>query len=176
MKTLGIILTIGGFVAGALFAVLRVDSVAWLPYVLALMAGMVGLIMVKLTHNAGARDEHRVAGNLDTLQASLDNISTRLDELAGRRDKVPAHEFRFEIDRWFREDLDRFAEARESMQHAFGLQAYADIMSAFAAGERYLNRVWTASADGYIDEIMTYLDKAHRQFREAREAFNAQRD
>jgi len=57
------------------------------------------------------------------------------------------------------------------MQHAFGLQAYADIMSAFAAGERYINRVWTASADGYVDEVMSYLDKAQRQFAEAREVF-----
>lgn len=176
MKTLGIILTIGGFVGGALFSVLQVDSVAWLPYVTVLAAGLAGLIMIKLSDNAGARAEHHVSGNLDVLQASLDNVTRKLDELVGRRDQVPPHEFRFEIDRRFRDDLDRFAEARESMQHAFGIQAYADIMSAFAAGERYLNRVWTASADGYIDEVMAYLDKAHRQFGEAREAFIAQRD
>jgi hypothetical protein len=40
-------------------------------------------------------------------------------------------------------------------------------MSHFAAGERYLNRVWSASADGYIDEVNTYLDKAQEQFVEA---------
>ena len=37
-------------------------------------------------------------------------------------------------------------------------------MSSFAAGERYLNRVWSASADGYIDEVNTYIEKAREQF------------
>jgi len=40
-------------------------------------------------------------------------------------------------------------------------------MSCFAAGERYLNRVWSASADGYVDEVNTYLDKAQSQFVES---------
>ena len=37
-------------------------------------------------------------------------------------------------------------------------------MTRFAAGERYLNRVWSASADGYIDEVNEYLEKAKDQF------------
>jgi len=48
-----------------------------------------------------------------------------------------------------------------------GLQAYADVMSSFAAGERYLNRVWSASADGYIDEVNAYMEKAQAQFVES---------
>jgi hypothetical protein len=40
-------------------------------------------------------------------------------------------------------------------------------MSAFAAGERYINRVWSASTDGYVDEVCNYLDRATQQFREA---------
>jgi hypothetical protein len=40
-------------------------------------------------------------------------------------------------------------------------------MSCFAAGERYLNRVWSASADGYVDEVNAYLDKAQAQFAES---------
>ena len=74
----------------------------------------------------------------------------------------------FEIDRRFRTDLNRFVDARESLTHIYGLQAYADIMSAFAAGERYLNRVWSASADGYADEARDYIGRARSQFEEAR--------
>jgi hypothetical protein len=50
------------------------------------------------------------------------------------------------------------------MVHLFGLQTYADIMSHFAAGERYINRVWSASADGYDEEAESYLVKASEQF------------
>ena len=46
----------------------------------------------------------------------------------------------------------------------FGLQSFADVMNPFAAGERYLNRVWSASTDGYIDEAHTYVTKAREQF------------
>ncbi len=44
-------------------------------------------------------------------------------------------------------------------------------MGAFAAGERYINRVWSASTDGYVDEVRNYLDRATQQFREARALF-----
>ena len=64
-------------------------------------------------------------------------------------------------------DLDVFVDNRESISHAFGLQAYADVMSAFATGERYLNRCWSASTDGYVDEVHAYLGRAHAQFDEA---------
>jgi hypothetical protein len=53
------------------------------------------------------------------------------------------------------------------MVHLFGMQTYADIMSHFAAGERYINRVWSSSADGYDAEAETYLHKAAEQFADA---------
>lgn len=86
---------------------------------------------------------------------------------AGKAD-IPPYELRFEIDRRFRTDLNRFVAARESLVHIYGLQAYADIMSAFAAGERYLNRVWSASADGYVDEAREYIGRAREQFVDAK--------
>jgi hypothetical protein len=175
MKALAIFLITAGFILGAVFAVLSVETVDWLPYGIALFLGFAGVVLLRRTRQAGASDSEHVAGNIDTLQTSLDNICRNLDELVGRREAIPPHEFRFEIDRHFRNDLSAFAASRESMQHAFGLQAYADIMSAFAAGERYINRVWTASADGYVDEVMAYLEKAQRQFHEARSAFAARR-
>jgi hypothetical protein len=42
-------------------------------------------------------------------------------------------------------------------------------MSSFAAGEKYLNRVWSASTDGYFEEVTTYLSRAHSQFIEVRQ-------
>jgi hypothetical protein len=57
------------------------------------------------------------------------------------------------------------------MIHVFGMQNYADVMSAFAAGERYINRVWSASTDGYLEEVRLYLEKARNQFVEANGLF-----
>ena len=66
-------------------------------------------------------------------------------------------------------DLTVFVDNRESISHAFGLQAYANVMTHFAAGERYLNRCWSASTDGYVDEIHDYLSRARQQFGQALE-------
>ncbi|HMB54361.1 MAG TPA: hypothetical protein VKU40_13665, partial [Thermoanaerobaculia bacterium] len=63
--------------------------------------------------------------------------------------------------------LAAFAEARESIAYRYGLAAYGEVMSHFASGERYLNRVWSASTDGYIDEAHDYLVRAKEQFEEA---------
>ena len=54
----------------------------------------------------------------------------------------------------------------ESIAIAFGLPLYASVMSHFAAGERYLNRVWSCSVDGYIDEAHAYISRAREQFEE----------
>lgn len=41
-------------------------------------------------------------------------------------------------------------------------------MSEFAAGERYINRVWSTSADGYDEEGEIYLQRAAQQFEDAK--------
>ncbi len=58
------------------------------------------------------------------------------------------------------------------MIHVFGIQNYADVMSNFAAGERYINRVWSASTDGYVDEVRMYLERARAQFTEGNQHFD----
>ncbi len=79
------------------------------------------------------------------------------------------YQVRHLIDDLFMEDLDLFVQSRERIAHRFGLQAYANVMSHFATGERYLNRSWSASTDGYIEEVHTYIGRAREQFQQALE-------
>jgi len=95
------------------------------------------------------------------------------DPRRSRRRPSTTYDLRHHIDKHFRDDIETFVEARESIAHTHGLQAYANVMSHFAAAERYLNRVWSASTDGYIDEAHTYIGKSAEQFREARDRFAA---
>ena len=155
------------FLAGAFLASLDKETVNWLYFVPVILVGVVGLFFLKSGEKAAAQDDSLLASDKQILQDSLNNILVNLRDLDGRKDKVPTYEMRFEIDRIFRDDLNNFADSRESMKHLFGLMAFADIMSSFAAGERYLNRVWSASTDGYVDEVLTYVSKAHSQFEHA---------
>lgn len=161
------LLLASGFIFAALIAVLDVNEVNWLLFAVPVVIGFFGVIWHRRKLHAEASHGEMVTGNLATLAKTLDNVVSNLENMVANLDTLPPHQARFDIDRLFRQDLNDFANARECMSHAFGLQAYADVMSSFAAGERYLNRVWSASADGYIDEVNQYLQRALQQFHEA---------
>jgi len=168
MAIAGFILTALGFLGGAFLASLDPEEVQWGWFVSCLALGAVGVYLIKRSSMRHARSEHTLASNRGHIEDSLDRILSELRDLDEAKGDIPPYDLRFEIDRRFRADLTRFVDARESLAHIYGLQAYADIMSAFAAGERYLNRVWSASADGYVDEAREYIGRAREQFEEAR--------
>ena len=166
MKNIGFFLLAVGFLAGAYATALDVDNVNWQIFIVAAIAAIAGLVMVKRAASAHAQSDEVLELNRGELRDSIANVVRDLGEIvAGKESRGP--ELRDAIDLRLRNDLRRFADARESMVHLFGLQTYADIMSSFAAGERYINRVWSASADGYDEEAETYLAKAAEQFEDA---------
>lgn len=156
------------FLAGAFLAVLHPSEIDWVLFLPVLAVGAVGVVTLRRASHAAASASHVMDENLQVLKQSLARISGELQEMDGDKESIPPYELRFEIDRRFRDDLMAFADARMTLAHLYGLQKYADIMSHFAAGERYLNRVWSASADGYRDEALTFISKARGQFSDAR--------
>lgn len=162
----GYLLLIAGFLVAAYSTALDTQATNWLLFLPGALVGIAGVLLLKRHARGEARTEAVLTANRSELDESLGNIVNTLDEIVAAED-VPVGRLREEIDRRLRDDLRRFAEARESMVHLFGLQAYADIMSDFAAGERYVNRVWSASADGYEEEARRYLRRAGKRFRQA---------
>lgn len=167
MNGLGFLLLAAGFLAGAYSTALDIESTNWTMFVPAALAAIVGVFMIKRQASGVATSESVLTANRNELSESLGGIVRNLDELIGAGTEVSSEDLRNEIDKRLRDDLRRFADARESLVHLYSLQTYADIMSEFAAGERYVNRVWSASADGYDSEARAYLERAVRQFRKA---------
>ncbi len=176
MKTLGYLLVTACFLAGSFMTSLDHSTLPWAWFVPALVVGAVGVYLIKKAEHEEARDDSVMEDNLKVLRESLENLVKELDTLVARKDDIPVYEARFEIDHRLRDDLRAFADARYTLAHRYSLAAFAEVMSPFAAGERYVNRVWSASADGYIDEVHQYLDKAKAQFHEALDALNAWRN
>lgn len=172
-ERLGIGLIIAAFLAGAFLASLHAREIDWPFFLPVLAVGALGVVLLKRARRMAASSSAVMDENRQVLEECLNRIAGELDSMDGNRDAIPPYELRFEIDRRFRDDLMRFADARMTLAHLFGLQKYADIMSHFAAGERYLNRVWSASADGYQDEALTYIGKARQQFHDARDLLAA---
>ena len=171
MKLFSFLIIIAAFLAGSFITVLDPREVNWSWLIPVLLLGTIGLWLSRTAHHKEARAGHKLAGNIDLLGTSLDKIRANLELINDNKEELPTYEARFEIDRLFREDLNNFADARESMIHVFGIQNFAEVMSNFAAGERYINRVWSASVDGYVDEVNLYLERALNQFVEAQEHF-----
>jgi len=172
-KALGYLLIVAGFLGGALAAVLETDQVSWGGFLAAVMIGVAGVALVRLATRRAAHEEDKLAANIQNIRRSLSRVVENITALDRGKESIDPYDLRHRIDELFPLDLTTFAEAREAIGHVYGLQSYADVMSIFASGERYLNRVWSASADGYIHECHTYLGKAREQFAAALEQLKA---
>ena len=156
-----------GFIAAALATVVDENAVRWLWYVPALIVGAAGVAAIKTDDARQNKTEHHVASRIETVESCLERIAAGINKLNTDKHSINTYDMRHRIDELFVDDLEKFVDARESIAHRYGLAAYGEVMSGFAAGERYLNRVWSASADGYIDEVNAYLEKAQAQFAES---------
>lgn len=173
MKLLGYALITVGFLAGALFTVQQPEGVPVAAFLGAFAVGVVGVALARIAGHKESRRGEVVAANLEAISTSLESVVAKIDKLDAEKESIDVYELRHIIDREFPDDLDNFVQARQSIAHTHGLQPYADVMNPFAAGERYLNRVWSTSTDGYIDEAHTYLTKAREQFEEALKIFKS---
>ena len=171
MKGLGYVLLSAGFVVAAYATALDVENVGWTLFGAAALAALAGVFTIKGQARSLAQSHEVLETNRAELRESIDNVVRDLREIVGS-DSLRGAALRDRIDTRLRPDLIRFVDARESMVHLFGLQVYADIMSHFAAGERYINRVWSSSADGYDHEAERYLGKAEERFADAQRQLN----
>ena len=172
MKTLAYLLIAAGFLGGAFVTSLDITKVNWLWFGIASVVAVAGVVLAKRTDKARAMDGELLESNRAELSDSLDSLLSNLEQHGGA-EALTGQALLDWIDATLRPALRRFVEARESMVHLYGLQAYADIMSEFAAGERYINRVWSSMADGYSEEATTYLGRAKAQFQDAQQLLAA---
>lgn len=169
MKKSGYLLITVAFLAGAYLTSLDPEKVMWQYFIPVVIVGFIGVTVIKISNKKATHTEERFTKNLSDIESSINNIVEKLTQLNSHKAEINTYDMRHKIDELLIDDLNTFVDARETIGHAFNLQTYADIMSNFAGGERYLNRTWSASADGYIDEVNESLEKALNQFKEAKE-------
>ena len=116
MKNIGYILLAAGFLAGAYATALDVQNVNWTLFVVAAFAAIAGLVLIKREASAHARSDEVLEVNRGELRDSLQNIVRDLGEIVSDQTAKGA-DLRDRIDLKLRDDLRRFADARESMVH-----------------------------------------------------------
>ncbi len=170
MKAIGSIFLATGFLAGAYMTVAEVEAVDWVLYGICAGVMLVGLIVLRLARAVDideAGDKH--AADIEVLRKSLASLTERVrgfEQRTGDEDQLTVHQ---RIDAELLGDINDFVDARESMIPRLGMQSYADIMSPFANAERLLNRAWSASADGYVDEVRSCITQARGELERAAE-------
>lgn len=167
MRMTGHILLWLGFLSAAFVSTRQLESVDWVQYIPCAVVGVVGIVLLRRTAGAAAREDHTVRTNLATLEASVARLVERVARINAELDTIDVYSVHGRLDEELLDDLVAFVDARESMVHGLGLEQYAQIMDSFARGERSLNRAWSASADGYIDEVRDCLARAERALRDA---------
>ena len=167
MKNSGYILISAGFLVGSYFTMLDKLNVEWGLFSIFLAMGFVGVALVQIGSKKATQAEDKISANISIIESSLSNLVEKVSQLNSEKASINTYDMRHKLDEILIDDLNNFVDARETIGHKFGLNAYADVMSSFAGVERYLNRVWSASADGYIDEVNEYMEKAQEQFKEA---------
>lgn len=173
MKKIGLALIVLGFLGAAWVATQDVEEVNWARFVPLTLVGVAGVVVARRAARTEAAHADTVAANIGDLTASIARVVENTSRLNAEKASINPYDMRHKIDDLLADDLGTFAEARETIAVRYGLQNYAEIMSHFAAGERYVNRVWSASVDGYIDEVNEYIGRAEEQFVAVRERLAA---
>jgi len=170
VKLIGSICLTAGFLAGSYVAVEQVETVNWMTYGVCLVVMLAGMFQLRMARAAALEDAgEKHESDLVVLQQSLTALIQKVrtfESTSSDEDQLTIHE---RIDAELMDDIDAFVEARESMIPKLGMQRYADIMSPFANGERLLNRAWSASADGYVDEVRDCVAAARVELEQAAE-------
>ncbi len=182
MTSIGKLLLYAGFLVAAFASVQQADepelkwqAVTWSLYAIGATVGFAGVVVLRISATQVGTHSHKIDADMQTIDNTLNLLVEKIESLNKNRDDIGVYGIHPHIDDHIVEDLGAFVEVRESIAHRYGLQRYADLMSQFALAERNLNRAWSASADGYIDETWLCLDNARNLMKDAQQLFHQYR-
>ncbi|HMO13490.1 MAG TPA: hypothetical protein PKD64_02255 [Pirellulaceae bacterium] len=147
-------------------------TISWLWYGLSALVAIVGIVLLRSSLRSALRETGRVQDELGTLKKALDHLLSNVSALNKQVSKMIPEEVVEYIDVQCVPHYSDFADSRNAMMQKFGMQAFADIMTEFASSERYLNRAWSAAADGYVDEVSSSVQRANEFLQRAGTLFD----
>lgn len=142
-------------------------AVYWPGYFAAFAVGICGAVLIRASAKSATSNEHHNQAGLEQLNNTLKALVLEVDRLAAALPNLAPEEAVPWIDTHCVPLCSDFADNREVMKVTFGLEGFAAVMSEFASGERFLNRVWSAAADGYMEEAWRSLQTSQRFFHAA---------
>ncbi|MEM8735261.1 MAG: hypothetical protein AAGG44_13605 [Planctomycetota bacterium] len=157
-----------GFLGGSLASVLRLENEAspwqtipWFLYGSAFVIGVIGVLILRADKASKSAEDSASETGLTAVKEHLANGAEAVARLHGNLSEMTCEDVLEYIDTECVPHFAEFAEGRSTIANRFGNMAYAEVMTEFASGERYVNRAWSAAADGYVDEVEASVAHAH---------------
>ena len=104
----------------------------------------------------------------DALDLTHRQIETLLRDIGEAPERERTKTIIHRLDAIKEAHLAPFVAARSGLMARHGVAGYARLMGPFAAGERHLNRAWSAAADDVVPESIASLEQALAAFDAAR--------
>lgn len=142
--------------------------ISWPWYLGSVAVAIAGVVMLYRAKSTEGQQSELTKSNLQEIKSSLDKLITNLGSLRGSLDTMPPSQITKYIDDVLADDFRIFADGRDSITAEHDLSTFAEVMTQFAAGERSVNRAWSAAADGYVDEVATCLERAEAMLETAK--------
>lgn len=168
LRLAGHILLWVGFLTGTYLAVKQLEvvedpwsTIEWRGYALAMLVGVTGVVLLRTTGRQAATHREKLEADIRELETCAARLLTQVGQWLDQQQQIDILEIHRMIDAQLMDSIDRFVTARSTLIHTYGLQPYVDVMSDFSVAERNINRAWSASADGYVDEVWLSLKRAH---------------
>lgn len=149
-------------------------TINWYLYVPALIVGVIGAVLLRQTRSTVNGGLGAGGTSLEPLRTSLAELLDKVGKLKNELPMMAPEEVVAFIDDRCVTHCNSFAEQREVIKSLLGLSQFGEIMSEFASGERFLNRVWSAAADGYMEEAYRSVQTAYEFFSAAERALKQQ--
>jgi hypothetical protein len=144
-------------------------TIPWWHYAASMVVGIAGVVILRRARRSHHVTDDHAAAQLSELRGSLDRVAANVERARKEFPKwSPPQLVRF-LDENCATDFALFADSREVLARRFGLNAFAEVMTQFASGERFVNRAWSAAADGYVEEAANNLDRASQHLAHAQQ-------
>lgn len=104
---------------------------------------------------------------IEVMKSALASAQARTRSLRERAQSTALDQVASECEAIVRDCVEAVAAQQESLSRIYGFAGYAQVMTPFAAAERWLNRAWSAASDTHRPEVLASLDRALEHIEEA---------
>lgn len=143
--------------------------IPWTWYLASLAIGIAGVVLLRNSQRTDIPQNENRGGDLNILETSLNQLVERVQRLHDEFPQMHPEQIYQYIDDQCVPCFGDFAESRNALISRFGMSVFGEVMTEFASGERFINRAWSAAADGYLEESLDSISRALNFLKQARQ-------